>query len=76
MPFLSDAQVIDLIQRGVTRCGSQTALAAEMGISVQYLSDVLHGRRSPGQSVLTPLGLRHVSRYEYVAGSRPRGQRA
>lgn len=36
---------------------SQKALATELGISQQYLCDVLAGRREPGNSILEPLGL-------------------
>lgn len=34
-----------------------TALAAEFGVSKAYISDVYNGRRDPGPSILTPLGL-------------------
>lgn len=43
----------------IERQGSRTQkdLAEEMGVSAQYLSDVLSGRRGPGQSILAYLGL-------------------
>jgi hypothetical protein len=33
-------------------------------VSAAYVSDVLLGRREPGPSILKPLGLRVVVRYE------------
>ena len=41
----------------VKRAGSQRALAAEMGITQAYLSDVLNGHRHPGPAILKFLGL-------------------
>jgi len=45
--------------------GTQTALAAEMGISLPYLSDVLAGNRRPGPTILAFLGYRRA--YEKIA---------
>lgn len=42
---------------------SQKALATELGISQQYLCDVLAGRREPGDGILAPLGLEKVTCY-------------
>jgi len=36
---------------------TQKELAGELGISVQYLNDILAGRRSPGPTVIEALGL-------------------
>ena len=41
---------------------TQRAVAAELGISEQYLCDILKGRKPPGPTVLKALGLsRRVS---------------
>jgi transcriptional regulator with XRE-family HTH domain len=43
---------------------TQKRLAEELGVSATYLNDVLHGRREPGDAILSALGLvrevRHV----------------
>lgn len=41
----------------------QVAVAAELGVSPQYLNDVLNERRDPGDSILAPLGLERVVTY-------------
>ena len=47
---------------GTTQC----ALAAELGISPTYLSDVIHGRKEPGAKICEALGLKRVVTYEKV----------
>jgi DNA-binding transcriptional regulator YdaS (Cro superfamily) len=39
---------------------SQTAVAKTLGISPQYLSDVINQRRLPGKKILAALGLERV----------------
>lgn len=54
--YVTISDIIEELQdtlRGTT----QKELAAAMGISTQYLSDILHYRRSPGQKVLRYLRL-------------------
>lgn len=41
----------------------QLSLARKLGISAQYLNDILHGRREPGESVLEYLGLEKIVIY-------------
>ena len=43
---------------------NQVAVAAELGISAQYLSDVLHERRKPGKKILAALGMERVVIYK------------
>jgi len=50
-----------LRQRLATR--TQAALADELGISPQYLSDILNERREPGAKVLDALGITRISKY-------------
>jgi transcriptional regulator with XRE-family HTH domain len=38
--------------------GSQTSAAQAWGVSKQYLSDILQGRRLPGPKLLKALGVR------------------
>ena len=49
-------QLIVELERLVNRCGSQKALAERLNVSQAYLSDVLSGRREPGDKILAPLG--------------------
>jgi len=42
---------------------TQTAVAAELGVSSAYLSDVLNGRKEPGAGILEPLGVERVVTY-------------
>ncbi len=57
--------VINLLHEQVQLCGySQKTVAFNLGISAQYLSDILNGRRMPGNKVLRGLGL--IKRVDYV----------
>jgi len=51
----------------VKRAGSQRGVAAMLGVSQAYLSDVLAGRREPGDKILTALNLKRVVRIRYEA---------
>ena len=66
---MNESQVIDRVRREVERAGSMRALAREWGVSPPYLSDVLNRRRTPGPSVLVPLGLRRVRKVTYEAAT-------
>lgn len=60
-----------IVERLRKRCArsSQTAVAAELGVSKQYLCDVLAGRREPGPAVLNGLGLVRKVTYQPTNGS-------
>ena len=60
--------VMDLIDTAAKKAGSQKALAQEWGISEQYLSDILKGRREPGNKVLGQLGLVKMLVYREISG--------
>jgi hypothetical protein len=49
---------------------SQVAVAKELGITPQYLCDVLAARRAPGKSILDALGLEKLVSYKKVNGRR------
>lgn len=51
------------ITDAVREAGSQVALAAKWGVSVQYIRDVLSGYRDPGKSILAALGYERVVLY-------------
>ena len=44
--------------------GSQASWAKAHGVSPAYLSDVLNGRREPGEAILNALGLTRVAVYQ------------
>lgn len=46
--------------------GSQKRVAEIAGVSPQYISDVLNGKREPGQAILTYLRLERVVSYREV----------
>ena len=46
------------------KLGEQRLLAKQLGISSQYLSDILNGRREPGEKVLAALGIKRADLYE------------
>ena len=56
------------LRRLVRRCGTQRAAAAEMGISSNYLSDLIHGHRVCSDRILGKLELRRI----IVSVRRPR----
>lgn len=50
-----------LLQNKCAEMGTQKAVAAWLGVTPQYLSDVLLGRREPGEAIYTGLGFsRHI----------------
>jgi transcriptional regulator with XRE-family HTH domain len=52
----------------VVECeGTQRAAAEKLGITQSYLSDILNGRRDPGEKLLTALGLERETRYRAKA---------
>ena len=55
--------VIRVLERMTRDAESQQALAAQLKVSPQYLSDVLAGRREPGQKILHALGLKREVQY-------------
>jgi hypothetical protein len=50
--------------RSAIRSGDIVAYGC--GVSPAYMSDILNGRREPGESVLRALGFRKVVRYERI----------
>ena len=64
MPTHPVDRVVDRILKYVGAFESRAQAAKALGISPQYLSDILNHRRRPGPSVLRALGLRRIDRYE------------
>lgn len=49
--------VIKKLEQIIQERGTQKAAAEFLGVSEQYLSDLLKGRRDPGEKILSKLGL-------------------
>lgn len=58
--ILSNSEVLAALREAVTTAGSQRTYASRIGVSQAYLGDVLHGRRHPGDRVLSALGLKRI----------------
>jgi transcriptional regulator with XRE-family HTH domain len=56
--------VIKKIERIIEERGTQRAAAEFLGVSPQYLTDLLKGRRDPGVKILSKLGLQSRVIYE------------
>ena len=54
MPDLVD--MYRALGRSIMEAGGQSAWAAKHGVKVQFVSDILHGRRGFGSAVLRILG--------------------
>ena len=63
--YTSD-EVRQLLWNLEAKYGSQRALAEHLGVSAQFLSHALHGRRAPSGALLRALGLKKTPRYEKV----------
>jgi hypothetical protein len=63
MRVLTRTDVVDLLKK---RQGNKTlrVLGLELGLSAAYLSDVFHGNREPGPTLLTLLGLERTKTTE------------
>ncbi len=60
MPATTLSEVLDALRQAVSAAGSQRTYASQIGVSQAYLGDVLHGRRHPGERVLSALGLKRI----------------
>ena len=60
MPLLRTSQVKQRLIKRAQQLGSQKALAAELGISQQYLSDIFLGKREISYQLAEKLGLKKI----------------
>jgi transcriptional regulator with XRE-family HTH domain len=63
MKRLTQEEFLGLIRDDADAEGSQKALAAKLAVSEAYLSDVLRGRRSAGNKILSRYKLRAETSY-------------
>jgi hypothetical protein len=61
--LLKAVDVYGLLRERIAAAGSQRAYATRVGISPQFLSDVLMARSEPSAAILADLGLQRVVRY-------------
>lgn len=73
MATLTKDDVVARLSAACARAGSQKAWAEKVGVSAQYVCDVLMGRRDPGASILEPLGV-HAEITYHITGMAPREQ--
>lgn len=69
--MLTHQELLKQLKQQVKESGSQKVLAHRLGVSRQYLNDILKGRRMPGQKVLRALGLELVYCYKQVRQAKP-----
>jgi DNA-binding transcriptional regulator YdaS (Cro superfamily) len=55
---------VEMVKKYVERSGSQQTAASRLGVSPQYLNDVVHGRREPGARLAEAMGMER--RIEFV----------
>ena len=62
--WLTPQALRDVLATKVKQAGEQRIVAQALGVSPQYLCDVLKGRREPADKLLKALGYRRVVIYE------------
>jgi DNA-binding transcriptional regulator YdaS (Cro superfamily) len=60
---LRETDVVSRLRAACKEAGGQARWASAAGVTPQYVSDVLLGRRAPGDAVVRPLGLERDVRY-------------
>lgn len=58
--------LINQLERMAEKDGSKSALAVRLGVTLTYLSDVIHNRREPGPMILKAMGVRRVISYQPI----------
>lgn len=61
---MTKAQILHRIRVIVLACKTQADAAKKLGVSAQYLGDVLANRREPGKKILKRLKIKKVVGYE------------
>jgi hypothetical protein len=60
----TEAEARELLNEAILKAGSQAAFADSHGISRQYLTDVLKGRRDMSGKILEALGLSKIIEFQ------------
>lgn len=61
--YISEKDIVEELRLLADSMSSHKALADKIGVSETYLSDVLHGKRSPGLPIQRFLKVKRVSVY-------------
>jgi Helix-turn-helix. len=64
--FMTLIDLVSNLQALTYGMGSQKDLAKDIGISPQYLHDILTGRREPGEKVCEYLGVERTVIYKVI----------
>ena len=64
---MTHEEILGRLRQQARVYGSQNNAARELGVSVQYLAEVLQGRRPIGPTLLQALGIRKVITYEEIS---------
>ncbi len=73
--MLTHEELLRQLRRQAKEYGSQKALAIKLGISEQYLSEVLSGKKRPNAKVLRAMGMEMVLMYKQVQGRNAAAER-
>jgi transcriptional regulator with XRE-family HTH domain len=68
MKNMSQAEFLEYLSKEVAAVGGQTLYAVKVGISKQYLNDILKGRKEPGMKLLKAIGYKKIVTYEPTRG--------
>lgn len=60
---MTETELLGLLARKVLLAGSQSVWAKDNNMSAAYVSDVLNGRRAPGEKILEVLNVERVITY-------------
>lgn len=63
---LDEVGMIRALNSMVKMCGTQAAFAEKAGVSQAYLSKVMNAAVPPSDKILSVLGIRRVSYYEFT----------
>lgn len=61
--MLTEQDIRDRLRAAIEKAGSQAAFARQHDISLQYVNDVVNGRRDIGQKILDAIGVERVVTY-------------
>ena len=67
---LTETDIRVRLEKRVFECGSQSAFAKSLGVTPQYVSDILAGKRAIPDKVLAAIGVERVVSYRITKQER------
>ena len=64
---ITHEELLGRLRQQMQASGSQNKAARDLGVSVQYLAEVLKGHRPIGPTLLRGLGIRKIIIYEEIS---------